>query len=140
VGGVPPAAEVRMAVVVSLTARPEGRAALIAAATESRRRDTEMIVVVCTRDGSADTDPELADAAIAAQVGTQTSWSTHRIPNSEDPAEDIITLAEEVAADLIVMGLKQRSPVGKLILGSGAQRILLDSSCAVLAVKAGDER
>ena len=117
-----------MAVVVSFTARPEGLAALVAAAAEARRRDTEMIVVVCTRDGSA----------IAARVGSQTSWSAHRIPGSEDPAEDIITVAEEVGADLIVMGLKQRSPVGKLILGSGAQRILLDSSCAVLAVKAAD--
>lgn len=127
-----------MAVVVSFTARPEGRAALGAAAAESRRRGTEMIVVVCTRDGSAATDPDLADAAIAAQVGAETNWSAHRIPDSDDPAEEIITVAEEVGADLIVMGLKQRSPVGKLILGSGAQRILLDSSCAVLAVKAGD--
>lgn len=67
-----------MAVVVSFTARPEGLAALVAAAAEARRRDTEMIVVVCTRDGSADTDPQLADAAIAARVGSQTSWSAHR--------------------------------------------------------------
>lgn len=127
-----------MAVVVSFTARPEGRAALAAAAVESRRRSTEMIVVVCTRDGGADTDPELADPVIGALVGAGTSWSSHRIPASEDLADDIITVAEEVGADLIVIGLRRRSPVGKLILGSNAQRILLDAACAVLAVKAAE--
>src|SRR5205085_2918528 len=56
-----------------------------------------------------------------------------------EPAEDLIAVAEEVSADMIVIGLRRRSPVGKLILGSNAQRILLDAPCPVLAVKARDE-
>ena len=56
-----------------------------------------------------------------------------------EPAEDLIAVAEEVAADVIVIGLRRRSPVGKLILGSNAQRILLDAPCPVLAVKAGED-
>nr|MBA2445949.1 universal stress protein [Nocardioidaceae bacterium] len=55
-----------------------------------------------------------------------------------DPAEDLINLASELSADLIVIGLRRRSPVGKLILGSNAQRILLDAPCPVLAVKASE--
>ena len=54
-----------------------------------------------------------------------------------EPAEDLIEVAEEHSADLLVIGLRRRSPVGKLILGSQAQRVLLDAPCAVLAVKAG---
>ena len=53
-----------------------------------------------------------------------------------EPAEDLIQIAESSDADLIVIGLRRRSPVGKLILGSNAQRILLDAKCPVLAVKA----
>ena len=53
-----------------------------------------------------------------------------------EPAEDLISIAEDSHAELIVIGLRRRSPVGKLILGSNAQRILLDAHCPVLAVKA----
>jgi nucleotide-binding universal stress UspA family protein len=50
-------------------------------------------------------------------------------------AEDLVAVATETEAEVIVIGLRRRSPVGKLILGSNAQRILLDSPCPVLAVK-----
>ena len=49
----------------------------------------------------------------------------------------IIEEAARLDADLIVIGLRRRTPVGKLILGSNAQRILLDAPCPVLAVKVG---
>jgi nucleotide-binding universal stress UspA family protein len=55
-----------------------------------------------------------------------------------DPADDLVNVAAEVNADIIVIGLRRRSPVGKLILGSNAQRVLLDAPCPVLAVKAGE--
>ena len=56
-----------------------------------------------------------------------------------DPADDLIAVADEVGADFIVIGLRRRTPVGKLILGSNAQRILLDAPCPVLAVKAEED-
>ncbi|HRC18540.1 MAG TPA: universal stress protein, partial [Phycicoccus elongatus] len=48
----------------------------------------------------------------------------------------LVDIAEETNAELIVIGLRRRTPVGKLILGSQAQRVLLDANCPVLAVKA----
>ena len=48
-------------------------------------------------------------------------------------------MTEAQSADFIVIGLRRRSPVGKLLLGNNAQRVLLDAACPVLAVKAGPE-
>jgi nucleotide-binding universal stress UspA family protein len=74
---------------------------------------------------------ELTDAGIEHEV--------RQLVRGLDPAEDLIAVAEEVDADFIVIGLRRRTPVGKLILGSNAQRILLDSPCPVLAVKAEED-
>jgi nucleotide-binding universal stress UspA family protein len=49
----------------------------------------------------------------------------------------VVDIADEVGAELIVIGMRRRSAVGKLLLGSTAQRILLDARCPVLAVKPG---
>src|SRR3954451_10217198 len=55
-----------------------------------------------------------------------------------DPADDLVNVAQEVDAEIIVIGLRRRSPAGKLILGSNAQRVLLDAPCPVFAVKADE--
>jgi nucleotide-binding universal stress UspA family protein len=55
------------------------------------------------------------------------------------PTEDILEVARQAGAEMIVIGVRRRSPVGKMILGSNAQEILLDADCPVLAVKAPTE-
>ena len=70
----------------------------------------------------------LADAGVKFDV--------RALVRGNDVADDLVDLAEETGAKLIVIGLRKRNPVGKLILGSNSQQILLDAPCAVLAVKA----
>lgn len=53
-----------------------------------------------------------------------------------DPAEVLVEYAE--GADLLVIGVRQRSPVGKLILGSDARDIILQSTVPVLSVPASE--
>jgi nucleotide-binding universal stress UspA family protein len=55
-------------------------------------------------------------------------------------ADDFLELAQRVGATLIVIGIRKRSKVGKLVLGSRAQDILLRADCAVLAVKATSDQ
>lgn len=131
-----------MAIVVGYVATKEGRAALKRAADECLLRDTRLVVVNSHRGGKDfDPDEAIAFEAELTRVGeTLTArgleHEVHQLVRGNDPAEDLISVAEKVSADFIVIGLRRRSPVGKLILGSNAQRILLDASCPVLAVKA----
>jgi nucleotide-binding universal stress UspA family protein len=116
-------------IVVSYAANPEGRAALKAALAEAGRRGAELIVVHTSADTEiAELRAELDRAGVSYQLKGGAEL--------EDPAEELISVAEQNAAEFIIIGLRRRSPVGKLLLGSNAQRVLLDASCPVLAVKA----
>ncbi|MEI2732741.1 MAG: universal stress protein [Dermatophilaceae bacterium] len=134
-----------MAVVVGYVATREGRAALRRAADECELRKTKLIVINSQRGGK-DFDPEEAakfeaelervDRQLKA-VGLE--HEVRQLVKGNEPAEDLIEVAEAENAEFIVIGLRRRTPVGKLILGSNAQRILLDATCPVLAVKAGHD-
>lgn len=128
-----------MSIVVGYLATVEGRAALTAATGEAVRRAEPLVVVVSER---GDETPEQRSELEAALDEVRTSLEGAGVPHDvrvitggRDVAETLIGTAEEVGATLIVIGLRRRSPVGKLILGANAQRILLDSPCPVLAVK-----
>ncbi len=124
-----------MSIVVGFIQTKEGRAAVEAAVAESRLRGNHLIVVVSRPRGSAD----MSEQVVQLRQRLVTDGIDHEIrtqSRESDPADDLIRVAEEVAADLIVIGLRRRTPVGKLILGSSAQRVLLDATCPVLAVKA----
>ena len=60
-------------------------------------------------------------------TGDGVEHEVRQLVRGNEPAEDLIAVAKEVEADFIVIGLRRRTPVGKLILGSNAQRILLDA-------------
>jgi nucleotide-binding universal stress UspA family protein len=51
------------------------------------------------------------------------------------PGEDLVRFIEENSMDLVVVGVKRRSKVGKLLMGSTAQYVILKSQCPVLTVK-----
>lgn len=130
-------------VVVGYVAKPEGEAALDRAVEEARLRGSSLVVVSSHRGGqeydegrAAAAQAEL-DAVRSRLEASGLAFTLRQTVRGLEPAEDLIEVAEEHSADLLVIGLRRRSPVGKLILGSQAQRVLLDAPCAVLAVKAG---
>ncbi|WP_432544916.1 universal stress protein [Kineococcus sp. SYSU DK002] len=133
-----------MGIVVGYVANPEGRAALQRAGEAAERYATSLVVVHSRRPGR-EVDAEDAEQLAAVHEAVRARLSAaglssqlREVPDSDDPADDLITAAEETGASLIVIGLRRRTPVGKLILGASAQRILLDAPCPVLAVKPED--
>ena len=125
-------------VVVGFVDTAVGRAAVDAAVRECQLRSARLVVVSSVNGGPGNELYAQRDAVArltdeVAQAGTE--MDVREYARGNDPATDLLEVAEEVNADLIVIGLRRRSPVGKLILGSNAQRILLDAPTPVLAVK-----
>lgn len=123
-------------IVVGYLATDEGEAALSVAVQEAQLRSSRLIVVISRRRGEdpsalASATDAVRDRLDEAGVG----YEVRELENGRDIADDLLDTAEENEAVLIVIGLRRRSPVGKLILGSNAQRILLDAATPVLAVK-----
>ncbi len=133
------------AIVVGYVPKPEGRAALRRAAEEAKLRGVRLVVVNSAGDSrdaavgeDASTNDDELNRVRDQLSGAGVTAEIRQLVRGMDVAEDLIAVAEETGADFIVIGLRRRSPVGKLILGSHAQRILLDAPCPVLAVKAED--
>jgi nucleotide-binding universal stress UspA family protein len=129
-------------IVVGYVPKPEGRAALRRGAEEAKLRDSRLVVVNSHRGGREFDRDDAAEAEAQLEevrselTSAGVEHEVRQLVRGMDPAEDLVAVAEEVGAEFIVIGLRRRSPVGKLILGSNAQRVLLDAPCPVLAVKA----
>ncbi|MBS2937360.1 universal stress protein [Nocardioides sp. J2M5] len=115
-----------------------GEAALRRAVEEARLREGRVVVVNATR-GDALVDERYADEnqldRLTAGLADSGLEVDVRRSMGADVGDQVLAVAGEVGADLVVIGLRRRSPVGKLLMGSVAQRILLGADCAVLAVK-----
>ncbi|HYN28797.1 MAG TPA: universal stress protein [Dermatophilaceae bacterium] len=130
-----------MSIVVGFVPTKEGRAALHRAVEEASLRRATLVVINSNRGGRDFDDQESQESEAELQrihdqlSGEGIDVEVRQLVRGNEPAEDLIAVAVEAEAELIVIGLRRRTPVGKLILGSNAQRILLDAPCAVLAVK-----
>jgi len=132
-------------IVVGYVPKPEGHAALRRAAEEAQLRDARLVVVNSHRGGrefdredSVETEEDLEQVREELRRAG-VDHEIRQLVRGMDPADDLVNVANEVEAEFIVIGLRRRSPVGKLILGSNAQRVLLDAPCPVLAVKAEED-
>lgn len=129
-----------MAVVIGFIPDEYGEAALTAGLEEAQRRRTGVVVVNSTRgDALVDKRYVGADGMVTLEQRLVESGIEHELRQTmgRDIAEEILAVAGEVNADAIVIGIRHRTPVGKLIMGSVAQRVIIDATCPVVAVKPG---
>lgn len=130
-------------IVVGFLPSKTGEAALQEAARLARESGDRLIVVNSSR---ADTpyDPSLATSTMLEVVdeALESAGVDHVVeqPLGQDPADHLFEAIERYSARLVVIGLRRRSLLGRILFGSTAQRVLLHSTCSVLAVKAqGDD-
>ncbi|MEX5297299.1 universal stress protein [Kocuria sp. CPCC 205292] len=126
-----------MTVVVGYMPTAPGHAALDAAILEAERRGTDLMVV--QPRPKRHQPPEIgADIDVEQEKLTRSGlrYELREPEHDSDPADVILDTARDSQAELIVLGIRRRSPVGKIIMASTAQRVLLESPCPVLCVKA----
>ena len=129
-----------MKILVGYTPAAEGVAALDFATAHAKLTGASLTVLNTGKNGDY-SDPVYASAqdidAVESELGKADIEFEIRRPNDGLSATDsILGVAEEIGADLLVIGLRKRSAVGKLITGSTAQAVLLGSSVPVVAVPA----
>ena len=76
------------------------------------------------------------EASLAGVGARDVSWQLHLEVVGTDVAEKILQLTDKVRAEVLVIGARRRSPVGKALLGSVAQTLILEANVPVLVVKA----
>ena len=127
-------------IVVGYVPNPHGEAALHRAIDEAKVHSAQLVVVNSSK----------RDAYVDAAFVDEGHWKSleGRLESAgvrycmvqpeagHDPADLILKCCEEYGADLVVIGLRKRSQVGKMLLGSTAQRILMQARCDILSVRA----
>ena len=128
-----------MTVLVGYLPTPEGEAAFAAGLAEARRRGEDLVVLNSPRGGApvsaAVAAPELVEELTRRGREEGVQLEVRQAAHSGEVSDEVVRISEELDASVIVIGLRRRTAVGKLLMGSSAQRILLDADRPVLAVK-----
>lgn len=129
-----------MTVLVAYVPRPEGQAALDKG-IEIATKDNEQLVVINAGPGGRSEDPNVVSGyeveRVEERLGKLPIKAELKVfVRGNSAIEEIEELVQTLQVSVLVIGLRKRNPVGKLLLGSMAQEILLNVPCPVLAVKA----
>jgi nucleotide-binding universal stress UspA family protein len=135
-----------MTVAVAHQVSETGRIALRHALHEARRHDTDLAVLHVVASALDEDRREAYRLGVADEIeralgsSDGVRWTLHLATEDGDLGEKVISLAERVGADVLVIGARRRSPMGKALLGSAAQTIILGADIPVLVVKTGRHR
>ena len=126
-------------IVIGYVPSPVGDAALEAGLAEAAVHGDEVVILNSPRrrstvDGDL-VDEAAADDLVARAASAGVTATVDHADHGDDLVEAFQSVIARTSARLVVIGLRRRSPVGKLVTGSDAQRLLLDLDVPILAVK-----
>jgi nucleotide-binding universal stress UspA family protein len=116
-----------MSICVAVTDSTEGRAALEAAANEAVQLSVPLVAINLT---GSDLDTTATPASLPVEVVVPSS------PSLDEVEQVLQVIQDQPTITRLVVGVRKRSPVGKAVLGSIAQRLILEATIPVLSVKA----
>ena len=129
-----------MTVLVGYVNNPAGHAALDAGIAQAKKDGKELVVVNASRSAHRSDSYRLGEGELKSVNNylsrADVEFRVLTLGSEYDPAEQILDTATEVGAELIVLGTRKRTPVGKFLLGSTIQKVILDAEAPVLCVKA----
>jgi nucleotide-binding universal stress UspA family protein len=128
-----------MTIVIGYVPTPVGDAALDAGLAEALAHGDDVVILNSPRRRST-VDGDLIDETAAADLVARAraagvSATVDHADHGDDLVETFRKVVERTAARMVVIGVRRRSPVGKLVMGSDAQRLLLELDVPILAVK-----
>lgn len=127
--------EKKMTILVGYTNTAEGNAAL-RHGIEAAGNTGKPLTIFPLSDHTIEAGNQSGQLATAIAEGARL---IERDPQGRHAAEELIDMAQEAEAELVVIGVRNRSRVSKILLGSDAQSIILGSPVPVLTVKAATD-
>lgn len=112
-------------------------AAFAFAVEEAERRDAGLLVLASERAPDPRKARGVTDTRSLEERLTETGLEheLRTVPRRDDPADDILDAVEHDTVDLVVLGIRRRTPIGKILLGSTSQRVAIESPVPVVLVK-----
>jgi len=119
-----------MSICVAVTDSTEGQAALEAAANEAVQLNAPLVAVNLT---GSDLDTSTITPELSYEVVVPNG------PSNLDEVEQVLqVIHDRPEITRLVVGVRRRSPVGKALLGSIPQRLILEATVPVLSVRSVD--
>lgn len=130
-----------MKIILGYDGSDAAKEALKQARSQTKAFDGKVYVVASVVGGAAKQTHEIeqsrADLTYAEKYLKEKGvlHEPHLLVRGLPPGEDLVQFAGEKKADMIIIGVKRKSKVGKLVFGSTAQYVILEAHCPVLTVK-----
>ena len=107
------------------------------AVEEAERRDASLLVLASERAPDPRKARGVTDQRPLQERLEETGlgFELRTVPKRDDPADDILDAVEHDGAALVVLGIRKRTPIGKILLGSTSQRVAIESPVPVVLVK-----
>ncbi|NNF97944.1 MAG: universal stress protein [Desulfobacteraceae bacterium] len=130
-----------MKILVGYNGSTASKRALELASTHSKTYDAVLYVMTSMEGGSGEKPDEIQKAQLILEEakayldGQGVTYETSQLARGMAPGKDLIRFAKENDVDHIFLGIEKLSRVGKLLLGSTAQYIILKAPCPVTTVR-----